>query len=529
MIKSILKRLPNAFSVSAIVLMVALYLIPFGDLDFAILIRLGELIITTGHLHPPESFSYTIAGTGTPDFEWLFELAVWGVWEVFGFGGLKWLKVVLVGVTLGLLAGRLYAEGVRWHGIAVSLIVAVFLLAPSWNLRPLYFTTIGLLLLAWCLHDHCLGKRPLPWWLPLYMALWANIHPGVITGQALLLGAIVWEWLNRWIKLNSPLDVGQCWRLTGIGFLGIAATFLGPDPVRRMLLPFESQVRSPIMRIYEEMRPLYQAAFEPPYLLCLAYVLALIVLITVIFRFRQYRLWEIALLVGTAGLANLAIRSLQDWVLVMLSLGVPHLARLLRHWSKEGRRRWWVALLLRMDRTCKRLFLSPVFRFQWRPLAGAFLILTVVSLIPPLGKDMPIQARERDPVQTIQWIQENGLPAEKPWKIFSSPDFGSYLIWKLYPNVRCYVDTRGFSYPSKLTADGHFIPMMGPDWQSRLKDVLDGETEYFLLETTGPRGSLWHNLKRHKVIPLYEGERAVLLTAVEMRQGFHKLTRSVED
>src|SRR5205823_4255715 len=98
---------------------------------------------------------------------------------------------------------QMQCEGVRWHGIALSIAVAVFVLAPAWNLRPLYCTTIGMLLVSTMLHNHCTGKQPLSWGLVAVMLLWANLHPGVITGQGLLFGAIVWEWLNRRVAVNT--------------------------------------------------------------------------------------------------------------------------------------------------------------------------------------------------------------------------------------------------------------------------------------------------------------------------------------
>lgn len=51
-------------------------------------------------------------------------------------------------------------------------------------------TTLGLLVVAGLLQDHCKGRRPLPWWFPAILWIWANTHPGVIVGQALLLGTI---------------------------------------------------------------------------------------------------------------------------------------------------------------------------------------------------------------------------------------------------------------------------------------------------------------------------------------------------
>jgi hypothetical protein len=511
-------RVPNLTSLFVIALLLGLYFTPFADLDFGILIRLGELIVKTGELRPPESFSYTIHGRDVPDFEWLFEWIIWGVWTTFSYGGLKLFKVVLVGSTLLVTGLHLRAEGVRWHGIALALGVALPTLAVSWNLRPLYFTTLGLLLVSWWLRDHCTGKRPLTWWLVPVMLLWANLHPGVIIGQGLLLMAVAWEWLNRWLRLNPPLDRAGLYRLTLIGGLGFAATFISPAPVERLLAPFQPAVRHPIQRITTEMQPLYQSALNPPNGQLLAYVVAVLVLLTIVFRFRHYRLWEIGLLAGLGVLANLAIRSLQDWMLLMLSLGVPHIPPLLRQVAKQ-RRRPWVARLLRLDRKIKALLLSPAFRFQWRWPALALAALAVVSVIPPLSRDMPVQARARDPVAAVNWIEEHGLSAKEPWRIFASPDFGAYLVWRLGGRVRDYVDTRGFCFPPELTEDAHYLPQLTPGWEERLKRVLSKGTQYFFLETTGARAQLWEELKKRHAKALYEDDKAVLLTAEEVRKA----------
>src|SRR5438034_1393558 len=127
-------------------------------------------------------------------------------------------------------------------------------LIPTWNLRPFYCTTIGLLLLSGWLHDHCAGRRRLSWEVPLLMLLWGNTHPGVITGQGLLAGAIAWEWLNRRLKVNPPLDSKACWRLTWFGGLGLLASLICPDPVGRLRYTFNPDLVHPIMRGFVEMQ-----------------------------------------------------------------------------------------------------------------------------------------------------------------------------------------------------------------------------------------------------------------------------------
>jgi hypothetical protein len=507
---------PNVTSLALIGLLAANYFSHFADLDFTWQIRTGERIVELKQLRTPEAFSYTIPGEPVPDFEWLYEVILWVVWSCQGFGGLKLLKTILVVTPLFLVALRLRRDGVRRHGIFLALFVAVAIVNPAWNLRPLSCTTIGLLLVSWWLHDHCTGRRPLTWWLPVVMLLWSNLHPGVITGQGLLFGAIVWEWLNRLVKINFQLSKPAFWRLTRIGGLGLLATLASPNPIDRLLYPFRPELAHPIQRAFAEMQPLYTFVTRSPYLTNLAYGLAFLVGLTILFRFRQYRIWELALLAGLAGLANLAYRSVQDWVLVKLAVGVPHLAALFGQVVRADRRRPWVVGLLRADRACKVAINGPLFRFQvvWPALALGLLL--IISVIPPLARIMPVQDSDDWPVAAVNHIEKQGLTG----RFFGPPDYGSYVTWRLGDRAKSYVDTRGFFFPPGLIEDSHYLPQLTPDWHQRLDRVLDQyHTDYFLLESSGARGQLWRSLQPHVGQPLYCDNQAVVLSAGQVRQG----------
>jgi hypothetical protein len=514
---------PTVISLCLMALLAANYFGTFADLDFTWQIRTGERIVQSGHLRTEEAFSYTIPGKLLPDFEWLYEVTLWLVWSQFGYGGLKMLKLILVATPLIILAFRLRSAGVRTHGIILTLVVAIGVTNPAWNLRPLYCTTIGLMLVSWWLHDHCTGRKPLSWWLPVVMLLWSNLHPGVITGQGLLLGAIGWEWANCWLKWNPPLSLPARWRLTVIGGLGLAATFFSPDPIDRLLYPFRPELAHPIQRIFAEMKPLYTFLTMPPFLTAVAYVVALLVGLSVVCRFRHYRLWEVALLIGLAGLANLAYRSLQDWMLVMLAVGVPHLIKMFAQAARKHHHLPWLAGLLRADAACKRALRGSLFRLQWAWPALVLALLLLVSLIPPLSRRMPMQDAEDWPVAAVDEIARRGLHG----RFFGPADYGSYLTWRLGERAQSYVDTRGFFFPPTLIEDTHYLPQLEGDWRPRLDRVLDEyRTDYFLLETNGPRGKLWQALQPH-VKPLYCDHQTVLLSADQVRQGFKGLRPAV--
>jgi hypothetical protein len=513
--------LPNGFSLAVIVLLAANYFSTFGDLDYTWQVRTGELIVRTGDWQPADHFSYTMYGQPMPDFEWLYEVVLWLFWDNFGYGGLKLLKVVLVSSTLLLVVWRLRVAGIRWHGIALALTVAVACLAPAWNLRPLYCTTLGLLLVSGWLHDHCTGRRPLPWLLVPVMLLWGNTHPAVITGQALLLGAIVWEWVNRRLQINKPLDTAALKRLTLVGGLAFLATFLSPEPLARLRYPFHPNLAHPIQRVFVEMQPLYATVDKAPYTSGLIYVVAALVLVSVVLRFRQYRGWEVMMLGALTLLANTAARAAQDWLLVMLALGMPHLVVLFRQAVQTDRRRVWVRGLLRVDSTWRRAWDSPLLRVQrgW-PLA-AVALLVAVSLYAPLSRQVPRQDDDSWPAAALTCAQEKGLHGN----FFGPPDYGAYVTWRLGDQARCYADTRGFFLTPELLEDSHYLPQLGPEWRSRLDRVLNEyKTDYFVLETTGPRGQLWRCLQPHvQGEVIYLDEQTVVLSATVVRQGVARM------
>ena len=91
---------PNMLSVALAALLAAVFLGPFGDLDYSWQILTGQQIIQSGQLRVVDQLSYTIAGQQLPDFEWLWEVTLYGVWQSTGYVGLKVVKLLCVVVPL---------------------------------------------------------------------------------------------------------------------------------------------------------------------------------------------------------------------------------------------------------------------------------------------------------------------------------------------------------------------------------------------------------------------------------------------
>src|SRR5262245_32732602 len=242
---------PNAFSALVLLAFICIYLNQPSDLDYCWQIRTGERILETRHVVQPDSFSYTIAGKNLPDHEWLYEVLLALVWRGLGDPGMKLMRVVLFAAPLAVLAWQLRARGVRLHVIALAIIACAFIICDFERLRPMVCSTVGLQLVAGWLHDHCHGRRRLDWRLPVTMLLWGNLHPAVIMGQALLAGAIAWEWFSYW-RWQSDVSIPR--GLTLWGGLGLLATLVAPDPIGRLLYPFAPELRHPAQRLFQEIR-----------------------------------------------------------------------------------------------------------------------------------------------------------------------------------------------------------------------------------------------------------------------------------
>jgi hypothetical protein len=507
--------LPVATLLAAAVL-VYTYFQPLGGSDHYWQVATGRLIVRSHDLHPPESFTYTTFGRDIPDHEWLYEVLAYAAAAAFGEPGLALLKVLLIGAPIAAVAWRMRREGIPAAATPAAL-VALGVTLPMWSPRPLWVSNLALLLAAGWLRDTCACRRTgaLDWRLPLLYLVWANSHPGVIAGQALLAGAVAWEWLNRALRFNPPLPSGALRRLTATGLLALAASLAGPDPVGRLLYPFRPELRHPIMKHFGELLPAHE--FFGTYPLPLGLLAALVagVAAAALSRPRAVRGWEWALLGCTLLLALVAFRGLTDCVLIWLGVGMPVAAARLESSGLAAR----LAGL-------RQAFAQPALRWQPWVLAAALAALTAVTIVPPLNRALPRPPDPEYPAAAADWLAAHLPSTGKPARVFAIPEYGSYLIGRLGDRVRVYADSRGFYLPPEVVADAVLTPALAPGWRERLRRVLAAGTDYFLLEAAGPRGQLWRELAPGLPGgPLYADAQAVVLSRAQVEAALARLDR----
>jgi hypothetical protein len=521
---------PNITSLVWLGFLASMFLRPPGDLDYCWQVRTGERVVSSGQIRQPEAFSYTIAGKDIPDHEWLYEVFLALIWKSAGDAGLKFARALLYVVPLLILAWQLRRRGVADYSAGAFVLLAAFILFWFERLRPLVCTTIGLQLVSGWLYDQSRGRRPVDWKLPLTMLLWGNLHPGVIMGQFLIAGAIIWEWacyLCGWghADARSPRHLqATIGNLTRWGFIALAASMISPAPINRLTYPFSPELRHPIQRVFVEIMPTWQFLWhEHGVRTVIAWSIALLAIIFTMLMLRrcwQFRVWEWALYVCLLGLAFTAARAIGDWLFVSMALVVPRLGPWLHEAARSRQHRRIVRYFLLFNRQLKRLCSGPFFRPQWQwPMLG-LLILALAALAIP-SQQLPNREYPVAPNAVVDWINDHPLPEPGPWKVFSGSNDGAYLIWRLDDRAKIYTDTRGFYYPGDLLEDSFYLPRQEAEYGDRLSRVLAYGTQYFLVPIDDPDGAefqFWKSLQPYCSAPLYAddtnkpGPHYVLLT-----------------
>ena len=194
-----------------------------GDFDFGWQIATGRYLAQHHEIPRTDVFTYTAAGT-----EWLYPpfsgLILYWLYLLGGYAALSWLLALAAVVTIAFLL-----SGPNW-GIATS--VAAALAVPSLifreNPRAELFSTVLFAVYLLILWRHFRGGRVRLWLLPLLMVAWVNLHPGFITGLALLAGYVVLEACELPFRERKPLAVGRLRAATPWILASIAATAVNP-------------------------------------------------------------------------------------------------------------------------------------------------------------------------------------------------------------------------------------------------------------------------------------------------------------
>ena len=380
-----------------------------SDTDFWWHLKTGQYLVQSHTLPVPDPFAYTTASAPPANagearvrhfnltHEWLAQAIFFGVWSVGGFAGMVLLRAILLAgfcVLVGLVAWHRAAGFYRpmAASFAAAAVAARFAVDRPYLLTFL-FLALAVAILEW--------RGRWLWLLPPLLLIWANCHGGYVLGWVVLGMYSAEALLLHWRGKPAP-DSRALWLASAAAILLSGANPNGYS-IPLVLLDYRSSFLQSRLLEWSHL-PLWPLEWPSALLLAGAALL--------IWARRRVRLVDWLLFGAFAAAALMASRNA-----ILIGLVAPVvLATYLPEWKRPAPRwaDWAAAAAL-----CAVL--------AWGSIDGHFFQFRVDGWKWPSG--------------AADFLQTHNIRAP----LFNTYEYGGYLMWRLWPQERVFIDGRALS------------------------------------------------------------------------------------
>jgi hypothetical protein len=403
------------------------------DPDFWWHLKTGQHIVETAAIPHTDIFSSIFYGREWVTHEWLSEVFIYSTYRVFGLGGLILVFGSIITAGFWVAYQRCARRAGHPYFSGFALILGALTAAPTWGVRPQMFTFLFASIYVAILGNYAQDEdsRPL-WWLAPLMIVWVNMHAGFAIGVALILLTIAGLTLEGIISRSDSFAV--IWRrvhpVVLVAVTCGAAIMLNPHGAKMYLYPFETLRSHAMMKYIEEwLSPNFQELMFQPLLLMIFASFSFLALSS-----KRLRLLDLVLLLATAAGALRSARNIPFFVLVAMPLLVEHSW----NWTTAH---GWAQWLTRPEK--REVGSQAVLKVALNLVLLVALPLGVVALrVQRSVAKQPSAEAKVFPVAAVEFIRAQ----KPPQPIFNDYGWGGYLIWKLYPDYRVYIDGRADVY-----------------------------------------------------------------------------------
>ncbi len=194
-------------------------------------IRFGQDILRTGSIVKTDIYSYRTGGQPWINHEWLSEVIFAGLYNLFGPAGLIVFKVLVSLLIIGLSYSHLRRTGLGpYSSVFLLLLISIPFRLGLGTIRPQIFTYLFFFFELLVLEEAAAGRAYWLWVLPILLAVWVNLHGGVLAGAA-----VIGIWLVVRLVARPAADairlsrnLGTRIRLGLVGFACGLALLLNP-------------------------------------------------------------------------------------------------------------------------------------------------------------------------------------------------------------------------------------------------------------------------------------------------------------
>jgi tetratricopeptide (TPR) repeat protein len=451
-------RLTKSFGLLALGVLFGLVafapMIEIKDLDLWLHMKMGEVIVTTGHVPSQDILSATIAGKPWVNHEWLFQTVVYSVRTVFGLDGVLYMQALLVFFAFFLLLIWTYRSD-RQLVILPLLFCVLQVYQTRFTVRPDVFSVIFFILFLMILLTS-MERRWSLFALFIVQVLWGNMHGFFFWGPVLAAIFLVAETLKRYMPLpNGMRDEGRLsdagYRRLGMGFIVVLlSTLVNPMTFQGAVYPLKvlaglSGDNSVFFKFITELQPSIKFATlldlrdQMPFK-----ALIMVSVISFILNIRRINLglffaWVVVLVFSSSALRNMIYFSIMAYVVTLINFS-------------------------RID--LKSLFPVRFISEQFEFLTGWMVKIAIIAFLINYGVDMSrcgyydFDAYQRKseflgvaqrtfPQGAADFVNKNKITGA----VFNDFNSGAYLVGQTYPGIKVFMDGRTEVYGAKFFKD----------------------------------------------------------------------------
>jgi hypothetical protein len=507
---------PSTTDLVFIVLLVAMtggILAPrlLGDASIGWHIRNGDLMLQSHSITRTDPFSVTMGGQTWYAWEWLYDLAIAGIHHWFGLNGVVFATAVIIAATFALTL-RLGLR--RGASLPIAVVLLAFALGASMihlfarpHVLSWLFTVVWFQGLE---SSENMGPRESRrlWWLPVLMLLWVNVHGGFVLGFVLL-GLYLLSNAIRYFRARQQGQTQEMQslasRLKELGLVtaaSLAASLVNPYGYKLHLHVYRYLSSRWLMNHIDEfLSPDFHGVAQQ----CFVAIL-LITIATLAVAGRKLSLSRLFVLLFAAYSGLYASRSLPVSSLLITLMVAPLLTQAIADASTNSD----LSLRLRALLSRWQSFGSRMARTEMNFRGHGWALLVVAAGVLAcahqgrIGRYQWMDAHfdsKHLPVQAGEAIAQREV--REP--IFAPDSWGGYLIYRLYPANKVFVDDRHDLYGEEFLKDYLKAVRLTPDWEKFLNEK---KVNWVLVPSESPLANMLEETSRWKMV--YRDSTAVL-------------------
>lgn len=415
------------------------------DSDLGRHLTIGSYILNTHQIPTHDLLSFTMASQPRPPYEWLAQVLFAIAYRLLNLDGVVLLTALVIAGTFVIV----FADSIRRsHTPLIALLLTIWAALASslhWLVRPHIFSFLFFAIWVGLLERFRKREKVALWVFPALMLIWVNTHGGFVFGLLAWLAYFA-GWMWEYFRKSVTWKIGK--QLLLLGGMSLISTVITPDLWHNWNAILNNNSAYILSRTVETMPP----DFNSPGIWPFAGLLSLAVILWFL-RIKEVKASHSFLLLGLALMSLVVARNIPFFVIAS--------APILSDWIKQtlAKFNYW----LRIEESFANI--NQTLRGFFWPLV-IFLIGTGIFTYHYVETQNTINQfnAQAYPVLAADWMDKHPMQGNT----FNDFNWGGYLLYRLWPGQRVFIDSQSDFYGEALTRQSEEILNGEQNWEAKL-------------------------------------------------------------